>query len=65
MRGVGIALCPERVVADDIARGRLKRLNWPHAPAETMILMITHVEKWRSPLLEDFMDMAREGIRLE
>lgn len=52
-------------MADDIARGRLKRLNWPHAPAETMILMITHVEKWRSPLLEDFMDMAREGIRLE
>jgi len=62
---LGIALCPERVVAADLKAGRLKRLDWAQAPTETMVLMITHVEKWRSPLLEDFMIMAREGICLE
>lgn len=64
-RGVGIALCPVRTVADDLAAGRLVRLDWPHAPEETMILMLTHSEKWRSPLLERFMAMAGEAIMQE
>ena len=59
---MGIALCPERSVAADLAAGRLVRVGWPHAPAETMILMLTHADKWRSPLLQAFMDLAREAI---
>lgn len=61
-RGVGVALLPLRVVREDLAAGGLARLHWPPAPAETMLHMITHAEKWRSPLLERFLSMAREAI---
>lgn len=61
-RGVGMALYPERVVRRDIEAGRLARVGWPHAPQETMVMMVTHDDKWRTPLLERFMELARESI---
>jgi len=61
-RGHGLALLPRRVVADDLAAGRLAPVGWAHAPKETMVLMITHQGRWRSPLLREFMDLARESI---
>lgn len=62
LRGLGIALLPDRVVQDDLRRSQLMRLHWDKAPEEAMLLTITHAEKWRSPLLREFMTMAREGI---
>ncbi len=62
LRGTGIALCPERVVARHLAEGKLVKLEWEPAPMETMIMMITHVEKWCSPPMERFMELAREAL---
>lgn len=61
-RGMGIALCPERVLERDFKSGKLVRLEWPPAPAETMIMMITHVDKWCSLPLERFMELAEEAV---
>ncbi len=59
---MGIALCPERVLARDFAQENLVRLEWAAAPAETMIMMITHEDKWCSPPLEHFMALAEQAV---
>jgi len=64
-RGLGIALFPEMVVADDIRDGRLIRLDWPNAPTETTMLMIRHAEKWCSPMLRAFIDTCLSVFAVE
>ena len=59
---MGIALCPERVLSRDFEKGTLVRLEWSPAPTETMIMVITHVDKWCSPPLKRFLELAKAVI---
>ncbi|GFM35292.1 hypothetical protein DSM101010T_36570 [Desulfovibrio subterraneus] len=62
---MGIALCPRTSIAEDLQQGRLIPLDWPAAPRETALLMIRHVDKWCSPLLTDFLALARKHMQTE
>jgi len=45
-----------------LAAGHLKKLNWAARDAETPVIMIWHAEKWCSPLLKQFMALAKDII---
>jgi len=60
--GHGVAMIPETSVGLAVARGELSILPWEEDPLETAILMIRHKEKWLSPTLQAFMDIARNVI---
>jgi DNA-binding transcriptional LysR family regulator len=60
MAGVGIAVLPEISVAEDISRGRLKALAWAEGKLEVASLMIWYRNRWLSPTLKAFIDVARE-----
>jgi len=62
MDGVGVSILPQLAVRRDVAAGRLAALNWAEGDLETAVLMIRHKDKWLSPPLAAFMDMAREGL---
>ena len=59
-RGIGYSICPEVSVRDEIAHGSLSRLPWEAEDLVTTVVMIWHAEKWCSPLLKHFMEIARE-----
>jgi DNA-binding transcriptional LysR family regulator len=60
--GLGVSLLPAVAVAGDLAAGRLAQLPWADGELETAVLMIRHKDKWLSPPLAAFMDLAREGL---
>ena len=62
MAGIGVSIMPEIAVREDISKGRLAALKWDENPLETAVLMIWHEEKWISPSLKAFMDMAEELV---
>lgn len=55
----GVALIPEVTVRGEIDREELAAIPWEEEELETAILMIRHREKWLSPALQAFMDIAR------
>jgi len=63
MEGVGITILPKITVAHDIAEGRMAALAWEEGELEVATLMIWYKEKWLSPALSAFMDIAREALR--
>ncbi|MHC1727703.1 MAG: LysR family transcriptional regulator [Syntrophobacteraceae bacterium] len=60
MAGVGITALPEVTVSEDISRGRLTQLAWAEDKLEVATLMIWYQNRWLSPTLNAFMDVARE-----
>ena len=62
-RGIGITLCPVVSVQRELAEKRLIALAWGQESLETTTLMIWHAEKWCSPLLKHFMQIAEAKIR--
>ena len=60
--GIGVTVCPEIAVRDELAAGRLIKLNWDTQDAETPVIMIWHAEKWCSPLLKQFMTLVKDII---
>jgi DNA-binding transcriptional LysR family regulator len=62
MDGVGVSILPELAVRGDVEAGRLATLNWSEGELETAVLMIRHKDKWLSPPLKAFMEMARETL---
>jgi DNA-binding transcriptional LysR family regulator len=61
--GVGVTLCPAVSVRKELSERRLIKIPWVDDPLETTILMIWHAEKWCSPLLKLFMQIAEAEIR--
>ena len=57
-QGVGITICPEVSVREELSEGSLARLKGAVGDQETSVLMIWHNEKWCSPLLKQFMDIS-------
>ena len=60
MSGAGITILPEITVARDISQGLLAALPWADENLEVAMLMIWYKERWVSPTLTAFMEMARE-----
>jgi len=61
--GLGVTVLPEVAVADEVSRKRLVVLPWTEGKIEVAILMIWFRERWVSPTLRAFMDVARRVIR--
>ncbi len=61
----GVTMIPEITVRDEIQRGELSILPWDEEPMETAVLMIWHKEKWLSPSLRAFMEVARSVIKAQ
>ncbi len=59
-RGIGVTICPEVSARREIADGRLVNLSGEADVMEISVLMIWHSERWCSPLLKRFMEIARE-----
>jgi len=60
MKGVGITILPEITAAEDISQGRLAALSWADEKLEVATLMIWYRNRWLSPTLNAFMQVARE-----
>lgn len=61
-RGIGVSICPEIGIAEELRRGDLHRLATSGLVVETPVLMIRHIDKWCSSLLRRFMELTRESI---
>ncbi|MGA2402413.1 MAG: LysR substrate-binding domain-containing protein [Syntrophobacteraceae bacterium] len=62
MAGMGVTVIPEIAVRMESEEGRMAKVGWVD-DLETGILMIQYKDKWRSPALEAFMDMARRFFK--
>lgn len=62
MAGVGVTVLPEINVAEEVSRGLLRVLPWADEKLEVAALMIWYKEKWISPTLAAFMNVAREVL---
>ncbi len=60
--GLGVSVLPLVAVADEVAAGRLAVLDWAGPVLETGVLMIRHRDKWLSPPLAAFVELARAGL---
>lgn len=56
LRGIGVSLCPRISISRELRDGTLLALEWPEI--STSVIMIRHVDKWCSPLVARFMDIA-------
>ncbi len=64
MAGAGVAVLPHVAVKKELAEGLLAELPWPNRPPSANLLMIWQKNKWLPPILEAFMDAARETFAL-
>ena len=62
MAGMGIAFLPAVTVAADVAQGRLVALNWEAHNFQVYTQVMWHKEKWISPAIGAFLNMAREVL---
>jgi DNA-binding transcriptional LysR family regulator len=60
MAGVGIAVLPEISVAAEAARKEIKILPWPDGGIEVAQLMVWYRDRWISPALNAFMNLAKK-----
>ncbi len=58
-RGIGVTLCPEVSVEDELKQKSLVRLTSRWDDDEAALIMIWHSEKWCSPLLKHFMELSK------
>lgn len=63
--GIGITILPEIAVAEEIAAKKLAKLPWTDGEIEVATLMIWYKERWLSPTLNAFMEIAREVMKAE
>ncbi|MGY0694602.1 LysR family transcriptional regulator [Virgibacillus sp. FSP13] len=63
--GIGIAFLPEVTVEAEIERGDLVTLPWHLSDMQVYTHMAWHKEKWLSPIILSFIEIAREVISSE
>ncbi len=59
---MGIAVLPAVAVASEISQGRLAALKWGGHDFQVVTQMLWHKEKWLSPALHAFLNVAREML---
>ncbi|MBE6071321.1 MAG: LysR family transcriptional regulator [Clostridium butyricum] len=62
MSGLGISLLPEVAVADEVSSGRLFPLNWAGPDFNIISQVIYHKNKWISPALKEFLNLAKQYL---
>ncbi|TCP53432.1 DNA-binding transcriptional LysR family regulator [Tumebacillus sp. BK434] len=60
--GLGIAVLPEMSVAADIEQGRLQPLEFDGPEIVLYTQLVRHKDKWLSPALQAFWQLARETL---
>lgn len=60
--GLGISVLPRMTVEEELARGQLTDLKWDDSGFNTFTLMAIHKDRWLSPALTAFIQLARERI---
>jgi DNA-binding transcriptional LysR family regulator len=60
--GMGVALLPQIVVAEQLARKRLKALRWVGPKTDIATHVVWHKDKWISPALGAFIAMLQRMI---
>ncbi|MEW6352651.1 MAG: LysR family transcriptional regulator [Thermodesulfobacteriota bacterium] len=58
----GVAVIPQIAIQGELDRGEAALLRWDDEYMETAILMIRHKDKWLSPSLRAFMEIARQVV---
>lgn len=57
--GGGFTVLPEMAARREVAAGEFKELAWTGGEVEAGLLMVWHKDKWLSPALAGFMELAR------
>lgn len=60
--GTGFTVLPEAAARQEIEAGVFKELAWAGGELEAAVLMLRHKDKWLSPALAGFMDLARRHM---
>lgn len=65
MAGMGITFLPQLTVETELSQGRLVALQWENYHFQICNQMLWHKEKWLSPTIRAFLDVAREMLSEE
>lgn len=60
MGGMGFSVVNSVAVANEVANGQLVELNWTGPPFNLRTYLCWHRDKWQSPALSAFLNVARE-----
>jgi DNA-binding transcriptional LysR family regulator len=60
---MGVAVLPEMVVAGDLRSGELVALPWPRAGLNVYTQLVRRKDKWVSPAMQAFWQMAVQTVR--
>ncbi|WP_248928547.1 LysR family transcriptional regulator [Paenibacillus hamazuiensis] len=63
--GIGIAFLPEVVAEAEVERGELVALPWQIPDLHVYTQMLWHKDKWLSPIMMSFIEVAREVFASE
>ena len=58
LASMGIAVLPRVVVANELKRGTLVAVDWPRRPLLVYTQMFRHQDKWMSPVMHAFWELA-------
>lgn len=62
LAGLGVTLLPKITVAKELSSGRLSKLNWVGPDFTIGTHMSYHKDKWISPIMKAFMELAEKFI---
>ena len=62
---MGIAVLPEVVIANELKRGTLVAVDWPRKPLQVYTQMFRHQDKWMSPGMSAFWNLASSLLQRE
>lgn len=62
MAGMGLTFLPRVAVETEVAQGRLVPLKWTGPDFQLLTQMVWHKDKWLSPALNAFLNMARDVL---
>lgn len=60
---LGVSLLPQMAVEQELSLGILRDLNWTDLNFNIFTLMIYHKDKWLSPALKAFIELARQLLK--
>lgn len=62
LAGLGLSILPRTAIAAELAQGALAVLPWEEGALEVAVLMLWLRQRWLSPNLRDFMELARQEL---
>ncbi|MBC8059586.1 MAG: LysR family transcriptional regulator [Clostridiaceae bacterium] len=62
MSGLGITLLPRVAVEDELAQGRMVKLNWSEPNFGVVSQVLYHKDKWLSPALKAFLKLSKDML---